>query len=50
LPHQDLHAKIATGQELKLGRKWILQQDNNPKHTSNSTKKWLIDHKINILQ
>ncbi len=22
-------------------RMWVMQQDNNPKHTSHSTKKWL---------
>ncbi|MGH0168425.1 UNVERIFIED_CONTAM: hypothetical protein FKN15_054889 [Acipenser sinensis] len=24
--------------ELKLNRKWVMQQDNDPKHTSRSTK------------
>jgi len=27
--------------KLKLGRHWTIQQDNDPKHTSNSTKAWL---------
>ncbi|MGH0169174.1 UNVERIFIED_CONTAM: hypothetical protein FKN15_056301 [Acipenser sinensis] len=45
--YQDI---VASARRLKLGRKWIFQQDNDPKHTSKSTKKWLIDHKINILQ
>lgn len=27
--------------ELKLGRKWVLQQDNDPKHTSKTIKEWL---------
>ena len=50
--YQDILAKnlVASARRLKLGRKWIFQQDNDPKHTSKSTKKWLIDHKINILQ
>uniref|UniRef100_A0A8C4NIR9 Transposase n=1 Tax=Eptatretus burgeri TaxID=7764 RepID=A0A8C4NIR9_EPTBU len=27
--------------ELKLNRKWVVQQDNDPKHTSESTAEWL---------
>ena len=27
--------------ELKLNRKWVMQQDNDPKHTSKSTTEWL---------
>ena len=27
--------------QLKLKRKWIMQQDNDPKHSSKSTKEWL---------
>jgi hypothetical protein len=27
--------------KLKLGRGWILQQDNDPKHQSNSTKEYM---------
>ncbi|KAK3561446.1 hypothetical protein QTP86_002827 [Hemibagrus guttatus] len=27
--------------ELKLGQKWVMQQDNDPKHFSKSTKEWL---------
>lgn len=38
----------ASSRRLKLGRKWIYQQDNNAKHTSKSTKRWFIDHKISL--
>lgn len=50
--YKDILGKdlVASGRRLKLDRKWIFQQDNNPKHTSKSTNKWLIGHKINILQ
>ncbi len=27
--------------DLKLKRTWVLQQDNDPKHTSKSTSEWL---------
>lgn len=27
-----------------------MQQDNDPKHTSNSTKKWLQQHRIRLLE
>ncbi|MBN3314585.1 XRCC4 protein, partial [Atractosteus spatula] len=32
--------------DLKLNRRWVLQQDNNPKHTSQSTKEWLKQKKF----
>ena len=35
--------------ELKLNRRLVMQQDNNPKHTSKSTKKWL-KKKCNVLE
>lgn len=31
----------ATGHDLKLKRVWVMQQYNDPKHTSKSTKEWL---------
>ena len=50
--YQDIFAKnlVASARRLKLGRKWIFQQDHDPKHTSKSTKKCLINHKFNYLQ
>ena len=35
----------APARKLKLGCCWIFQQDNDPKHTSKSTQKWLTEHK-----
>jgi hypothetical protein len=50
--YQDILANnlVDSAGRLKLGFKWIFHEDNNPKHTSTSTNKWLIDNKINILQ
>ena len=35
---------------LKLGRSWIMQQDNDPKHVSKSTKEWFKKKKIEVLE
>ena len=35
---------------MKLGRKWIFQQDNDPKNTSHVVKKWLRDNKVKVLE
>ena len=29
---------------------WIFQQDDDPKHTTESMKKWLAENKVNILK
>ena len=34
---------------LKLGRKWVFQMDNDPKHTSKVVAKWLKDNKVKVL-
>uniref|UniRef100_A0AAZ3PC15 Tc1-like transposase DDE domain-containing protein n=1 Tax=Oncorhynchus tshawytscha TaxID=74940 RepID=A0AAZ3PC15_ONCTS len=36
--------------KLKLGRKWIFQMDNDPKHTSKVVAKWLKDNKVKVLE
>ncbi|KAK3550047.1 hypothetical protein QTP86_019146 [Hemibagrus guttatus] len=36
--------------DLKLKRTWVLQQDNNPKHTSKSTSEWLKKNKMKTLE
>lgn len=36
--------------KLKLGRKWVFQMDNDPKHTSKVVAKWLKDNKVKILE
>ncbi len=36
--------------DLKLKRTWVMQQDNDPKHTSKSTSEWLKKKKIKVLE
>uniref|UniRef100_A0AAQ4RPP4 Tc1-like transposase DDE domain-containing protein n=1 Tax=Gasterosteus aculeatus aculeatus TaxID=481459 RepID=A0AAQ4RPP4_GASAC len=36
--------------DLRLGRRFIFQQDNNPKHTAKITKEWLRDNSVNVLE
>ncbi|KAG2465365.1 TCB1 transposase, partial [Polypterus senegalus] len=36
--------------ELNLKRRWVMQQDNDPKHTSRSTKEWPQKNKFNVLE
>ena len=36
--------------KLKLGRKWVFQIDNDPKHTSKVLAKWLKDNKVKVLE
>ncbi len=36
--------------DLKLEHTWVMQQDNDPKHTSKSTSEWLKKNKIKVLE
>ncbi|KAK3535011.1 hypothetical protein QTP70_001968 [Hemibagrus guttatus] len=36
--------------DLRLGQRFILQQDNDPKHTAKITKEWLRDNSVNVLE
>uniref|UniRef100_A0AAZ3SGH7 Tc1-like transposase DDE domain-containing protein n=1 Tax=Oncorhynchus tshawytscha TaxID=74940 RepID=A0AAZ3SGH7_ONCTS len=36
--------------KLKLGRKWVFQMDNDPKHTSKVVANWLKDNKVKVLE
>uniref|UniRef100_A0A8C6Q7I4 Transposase n=1 Tax=Nothobranchius furzeri TaxID=105023 RepID=A0A8C6Q7I4_NOTFU len=36
--------------QLKLKQSWVLQQDNDPKHTSKSTSEWLKNNKMKTLE
>ena len=43
------HLKTSV-RKLKLGRKWVFQLDNYPKHTSKVVAKWLKDNKVKVLE
>ena len=43
------HLKISV-RKLKLGRKWVFQMDNDPKHASKVVAKWLKDDKVKVLE
>ncbi|KAK3535081.1 hypothetical protein QTP70_003026 [Hemibagrus guttatus] len=36
--------------DLRLGRRFIFQQDNDPKHTAKITKEWLRENSVNVLE
>ena len=42
------HLKTSV-RKLKLGRQWVFQMDNDPKHTSKVVAKWLKDNKVKVL-
>ncbi len=50
-----LYQKILKGNvrpsvcDLKLKHTWVMQQDNDPKHTSKFTSEWLKKNKIKLL-
>uniref|UniRef100_A0AAY5K825 Tc1-like transposase DDE domain-containing protein n=1 Tax=Esox lucius TaxID=8010 RepID=A0AAY5K825_ESOLU len=35
---------------LKMGRGWVFQHDNNPKHTARATKEWLRKKHLKVLE
>uniref|UniRef100_A0AAZ3RVB6 Tc1-like transposase DDE domain-containing protein n=1 Tax=Oncorhynchus tshawytscha TaxID=74940 RepID=A0AAZ3RVB6_ONCTS len=43
------HLKTSV-RKLKLGRKWVFQMNNDPKHTSKVVAKWLKDNKVKVLE
>lgn len=52
IKYQDILQKnvMPSVRQLKLGRRWTLQQDNDPKHTSKSTKVWIQKKSWNLLE
>ena len=41
---------MSSVESLELPYDYIFQQDNDPRHTAKSTKKWLSENNINVLQ
>ena len=41
---------MSSVESLELPSDYVFQQDNDPKHTAKSTKKWSSENDVNILQ
>ena len=41
---------LQSTQELRLGLRFTFQQDDDPKHTAKTTKEWLQDKSLNVLE
>ena len=45
-----LKQHLKTSVRKMLGRKFVFQMDNDPKHTSKVVAKWLNDNKVKVLE
>lgn len=51
LYHDTFHKNIrATVHDLRLKRRWVMQQLNDPKHTRKSTNEWLKKMNNHVLE
>ncbi len=41
---------LPLGRSLKMGRGWVFQHDNDPKHTARATKEWLRKKHFKVLE
>ena len=41
--------RLQSAQDLRLGRRFTFQQDNDPKHTAKTLQEWLWDKSLNVL-
>uniref|UniRef100_A0A673Y5D8 Tc1-like transposase DDE domain-containing protein n=1 Tax=Salmo trutta TaxID=8032 RepID=A0A673Y5D8_SALTR len=39
---------LLSAKDLRLGRRFTFQQDNDPKHTAKTTQQWLRDKSLNV--
>ena len=42
--------RLQSVQDLRLGRRFTFQQDNDPKHTAKTTQEWIRDKSLNVLE
>ena len=41
---------LQSTQDIRLGRRFTFQQDNDPKHTAKTTQEWLRDKSLNVIE
>jgi transposase len=41
---------LQSTQDIRLGKRFIFQQDNDSKHTAKTTQEWLPDKSLNVLE
>ena len=41
---------LASARTLKMGRGWMFQYDNDPKHTAKATKEWVKKKHIKVME
>ena len=41
---------LQSAQDLRLGKRFTFQQDNDPKHTAKTMQEWLRDKSLNVLE
>ena len=41
---------LPSARTLKMGRGWVFQHDNEPKHTTKATKEWLKQKHIKVME
>ena len=41
---------LQSNQDLRLGRRFTFQQDNDPKHAANTMHEWIRDKSVNVLE
>ena len=41
---------LASARTLEMGRGWVFQHDNDPKHTAKETKEWLLKKHIKVME
>ena len=46
----DKKKLLQSAQDLRLGQRFTLQRDNDPKHTARTTQEWLRDKSLNVLE